>query len=67
MKTKEQILAKQHWQLEGYRQRIAAKDWRCLLLNDDDKIIFEGRVRKFTAKSLGSGVVEVSKAAKDGR
>lgn len=65
MKTKEQILAKQHWQLEDYRQRITTKDWRSLLLNDDDKIIFEGQIRKLTAKSLGSGVVEVSKAAKE--
>jgi hypothetical protein len=61
MNTKEQLLDDQHWQFEDYRQRITAKDWKALLLNDDDQIIFHGRMRPLVGKSLGFGVVEISK------
>lgn len=61
MKSKEDILDKQHWRFNDYEQRIPAKDWRTLLLNSDDKIIYKGRVVKLVAKDLGYGVVEVSK------
>jgi predicted SprT family Zn-dependent metalloprotease len=44
MKTKMQILDEQHWRFRDYKQRITHKDWKQLLLNDDDNVIFEGRV-----------------------
>jgi hypothetical protein len=61
MKTKEQILDAQHWGFSDYKQRITSKDWKALLLNNDDKIIFRGRYTQLKVKKLGSGVVEISK------
>ena len=61
MKTKEQILDKQHWDFENYAQRITTKDWKTLLMNDDDKIIYRGRVLDLVAKKIFSGVVEITK------
>jgi len=58
---KEDILDEQHWKFADYRQRIILKQWQSLLLNDDDKVIFQGRVTQLMGKSLGSGIVEVSK------
>lgn len=58
---KEDILDEQHWKIKDYRQRMPNKFWKILLLNDDDKVIFQGRVTKLKAKSLGCGVVEVVK------
>ena len=29
----------QHWTHEGYRQRMTTKQWRDLLLNDDDQVL----------------------------
>ena len=60
---KEDILDVQHWQSIDYRQRITAKNWKILLLNDDDKVIFRGQVTQLIGKLLGYGVVEVSKKA----
>jgi hypothetical protein len=62
--NKEQILDEQHWIYPDYRQRMINKHWRELLLNDDDKVIFQGRVTQLKAKSLGVGVVEVFKEKK---
>ena len=50
-----------HWKSETFRQRMTAKDWRTILLEGDDSIIFEGKTRRLKAKSLGVGVVEVYK------
>ena len=61
MKTKEEILDAQHWDFEDYKQRITTKEWKQLLLNDEDVLIFKGRVTKLVAKNLGHGVVEISK------
>lgn len=61
MKRKEDILDRQHWKFANYKQRMRGKDWRQILLNDDDKIIFEGRMVPLVAKDLGCGVYEVSK------
>lgn len=58
---KEDILDEQHWRFKDYRQRIPVKHWKELLLNDDDKIIFQGVVTQLKAKNLGAGVVEVAK------
>lgn len=64
-RTKEDILDDQHWRFANYRQRMTIKDWRELLLNDDDKIHFGGKVVRLSAKALGAGVVEVYKALND--
>ena len=61
MRRKEDILDKQHWAFPNYKQRLKAKDWKELLLNDDDRIIFQGRMTPLVAKNLGCGVYEVSK------
>lgn len=58
---KEEILDEQHWKFPEYKQRIPSKQWKLLLLNDDDKLIFNGRVTQLKAKNLGFGVVEVYK------
>lgn len=50
-----------HWRFENYRQRMTIKQWRELLLNEDDKLIFCGHLRQLRAKNLGVGVVEVYK------
>jgi hypothetical protein len=58
---KEKILDDQHWTFKDYKQRIEAKHWKALLLNEDDKIVFKGRVVQLVAKNLGCGVYEISK------
>jgi hypothetical protein len=58
---KEEILDAQYWKFSDYRQRITTKNWKILLLNDDDKIIFYGRMVQLVAISLGYGIVEISK------
>lgn len=62
MKRKEDILDEQHWEFADYKQRITSKDWKALLLNDDDKVIFRGRVTPLIATNLGCGVYEISKS-----
>jgi len=59
--TKKSILHDGHWVYADYFQRITAKEWKFLLLNYHDKVIFEGRVTKLIGKKLGYEVVEVSK------
>ncbi len=61
MATKEEILDDQHWTHDSYRQRITTKRWRKLLLNDDDTIIYRGRVTRFKHKTIFPGVVEIWK------
>jgi len=43
---------------------MPAKDWKWLLQNSEDTIIFEGRVYSLVAKHLGQGIYEVSKQIK---
>ena len=59
-----EYLDPQHWQYGDYKQRIEAKQWRAMLLNDEDNIMFNGRCYNLVAKNLGYGVVEVSKEAR---
>lgn len=59
MKT--DILDEQHWVYANYKQRILTKQWRELLLNNDDRLIFQGRMYQLKGDSVGHGVVEVSK------
>ena len=50
-----------HWLYEDYSQRITTKDWKKLLLNKEDNVIFHGRLRQLKAKNLGAGVLEIYK------
>jgi len=64
--NKEELLNDNHWRIENYRQRITIKQWRKLLLNDDDQIIFHGHLRKLIGKNLGVGVIEIFKEPLNG-
>jgi len=59
--NKEDILDEQHWIYEEFTQRMKVEDWKTLILNYDDQIIFKGRVVRLSAKSIGAAVVEVYK------
>ena len=50
-----------HWTIENYRQRMTSKQWREILLKEEDTIIICGRLRKLTAKRLFADIVEVFK------
>jgi hypothetical protein len=50
-----------------FTQRITAKEWRDILLAEEDTIITKGMVRQFVAKNLGYGVVEVYLLPKEKR
>lgn len=55
-------MLQRHCDSEDYVQRMEAKHWKVVLLYKRDSVIFQGRTRKLVAKSIGFGVVEVSKA-----
>ena len=55
------MLDEAHWKVMNFRQRMTSTEWRKMLLNNDDTIIFQGRVYRLKAKNLGHGVVEVYK------
>jgi len=59
------ILRDGHWITEHYSQRITIKQWKEILLNENDKIIVHGRSRRIVGKNIGAGVVEVRKAKGD--
>ena len=59
--TKAPMLSSGHWAIEDFRQRMIMADWRKILLNEMDSLVFRGNVRRLVAKNLGAGVVEVSK------
>lgn len=59
------ILNDGHWKTENYKQRMTVKEWRKMLLLDQDVIIFTGHVRHLQAKKIGAGVVEISKVPID--
>jgi hypothetical protein len=42
---------------------MTTKEWKQILLNGKDKIIFRGGVVRLKAENLGHGVVEVYKEA----
>lgn len=54
-------LSNSHWVLETHRQRMTVKEWKKILLNEEDNIICKGYMRRLKAKPLGAGVVEVYK------
>lgn len=55
------LLNNNHWTLEGFRQRMTMKDWKKVLLEKEDSIVFRGELRQLKACHLGAGVVEVYK------
>ena len=55
------MLNENHWAIEDYRQRMTAKEWKKELLEGNDKIFVNGRLRTLVSKRLGYGVVEVYK------
>lgn len=50
-----------HWIYEDYSQRMTRKQWKEILLNGQDIIIYKGRLTRLIAKNLGCGIVEVRK------
>ena len=55
------VLSRNHWGLETYTQRMSAKEWREILLAEQDTVVFKGQVYKLIAKNIGYGLVDVSK------
>ena len=52
-----------HWTHRDFTQRMTVKQWRRHLLNGSDKFLMHrGEGYRLVAKSLGCGVVEISKA-----
>ena len=54
-------VSKFHWLSEDFKERMPAKQWKKMLLQREDKVNFEGKVRRLKAKNLGYGVVEIYK------
>jgi len=50
-----------HYSMESFTMRVTTKTWRRVLLEERDRIVFQGRVRRLVAKRVGPGVYEVSK------
>ena len=44
-----------------YTQRLTTKEWKQVLLGENDRIIYKGHMVQLKIKKLGSGVVEVYK------
>ena len=61
MKSEEFDLANGHWVFEEYNQNITTKQWRSWLLNHDNTIIVNGRLRTLKAENLGAGIYKISK------
>ena len=47
--------------------RVATKVWKHILINEKDRIVIDGLVRRMVAKSLGAGVYSVSISPKKAR
>lgn len=58
---KDSILNHYHWTQKDYVQRMSAAEWRWILLNNCDSIIYNGRTVRLKAGNLGLGVYEVYK------
>ncbi len=59
------MLSNDHWTLPDFKQRMTKKEWRNILLNHQDKIVYQGKVYRLKADDLGVGVVEVYKVLGD--
>jgi hypothetical protein len=58
-------LSENHWRMEEYTERMTTKQWKEVLLEERDVMIFRGHCRRLKAKRLGYGVVEVYKSKED--
>lgn len=58
------ILSEAQWTHMDYKQRMTSAQWKAILLDTDDTLIFNGSVYRLKAKRLGCGVVEIYKAHK---
>lgn len=50
-----------HYRADVYSERFTTAQWKQILLDHRDRIIYKGCVCQLIAKKLGYGVVEVSK------
>ncbi len=55
------LLNNAHWTNEHFRERITAKEWWEIVLDERDQIIFHGKYRKLIGKMVRPGVYEVFK------
>jgi hypothetical protein len=55
------VLSPNFWLLRDYKQRVTVKEWRDILLKEQDIVFMNGRPVRLIGKNLGAGVVEVSK------
>ena len=55
------MLDNAHWQFEGHTQRVTTKQWKAILLEERDQLIFHGRLRQLKARNMGAGVYEIYK------
>lgn len=51
----------EHWDFREYKQRMSTKEWKEILLKEEDLIVFRGNFVRLNAILLSPGVVEVSK------
>ena len=61
------ILNNAHWTMKYYKQRMTIREWKQVLLDGDDALIFGGDVVRLKAKYLGAGVYEVYKDIAENR
>ncbi|MFA5557834.1 MAG: hypothetical protein WDA59_00015 [Methanofastidiosum sp.] len=54
-------LNKAHWTFPYFKQRMTKKEWKQILLNEEDTIVYKGNIVKLKVNNLGCGVVEVYK------
>ena len=55
------VLDNRHWTIGDFKERMTTKEWKELLINFQDKIIYKGKITKIIPKDLGAGVIEISK------
>ena len=60
-------LSNNHWVLATYKQRMTTKEWKEILLNYEEQIIFRGNLIRLIGKKVGPGVYEVGKEEEDGK
>lgn len=64
MKAQKPIFAElstNHWTVVDYKQRMTYKEWKEILLQNKDSIIYMGHMIPLKATKLGFGLVDVQK------
>lgn len=59
------VLKNGHWVFEDFKQRMKTKEWRQILLDENDRIFFHGISRQLQGQNMGAGVVEVFKTPEE--